>query len=154
MNVTEARRKRAEHRLQRLIELRDHFCGGIAARLAKAIKRDPTYVTRMFYPPGKPGRKGIAYEIEHLIESTYHLPKGWFDMPLGDALPTSPKVLATSVQEPLPVPYVHSDPQIAAMVHIMEGLDTTGREKCLRIVRAALDLEAPPNRDFTERTGT
>lgn len=69
-----------EHRRLRLIELRDTRCGGNAAELARKIGRDPSYVTRMIYPEGKPGKKRIADDMMEVIERAFVLSRGWLDM--------------------------------------------------------------------------
>lgn len=68
-----------ERRRQRLIELRDTHCGGSAADLARKIERDPSYVTRMLYQEGKPGKKRIADDMIEVIESAFNLTRGWLD---------------------------------------------------------------------------
>lgn len=67
-----------EYRRQRLIVLRDTYCGGNAADVARKIGREPSYVTRMLYPKGKRGKKRIMEEMVEIIESAFGLP-GWFD---------------------------------------------------------------------------
>lgn len=46
-----------------LMRIRDELCKGNSAELARRIKKDPTYVNRLFYPIGKKGGKGIVLEI-------------------------------------------------------------------------------------------
>jgi len=65
-----------------LIALRDRKCNGSNAEFARAIGRDPSYVSRMIYPEGKPGKKRIAEDMVEVIEAAFSLPKGWLD--LGD----------------------------------------------------------------------
>lgn len=68
-----------ERRRQRLIELLDTECGGVSAVLARRIGKDPSYVTRMLYPEGKPGKKRIADDMMEEIETAFPLPRGWMD---------------------------------------------------------------------------
>lgn len=77
----------AEHRKHRLRELMDHCCEGKIAVLARRIERSDNYVSRMLYPVGKPQEKPIADKMQRVIESAFQLPRGWFDMPMGAALP-------------------------------------------------------------------
>lgn len=77
----------AEHRKNRLRELMDHTCEGKIAELARRIERSDNYVSRMLYPVGKPQEKPIADKMQRVIEAAFALPRGWFDMPMGTALP-------------------------------------------------------------------
>lgn len=77
----------AEHRKNRLRELMDHTCQGKIAELARRIERSDNYVSRMLYPVGKPQEKPIADKMQRVIEAAFALPRGWFDMPMGTALP-------------------------------------------------------------------
>ena len=95
MDLKERRRSRAEHRLARLIELRDHCCGGVTAEFGRRIKQDQTYALRMFMPIDRKERKGVGRDMEERINEAFNLPIGWFDMPLGTAIP-APLPLAVS----------------------------------------------------------
>jgi phage repressor protein C with HTH and peptisase S24 domain len=64
---------------QLLAEIRDKLCDGNAAELARQIGKDATYVNRLFYPGGKPGRKGIGLEIMAACNRAFHLPVGFWD---------------------------------------------------------------------------
>lgn len=68
-----------ELRRQRLRQLIDDQCGGIAAELAKRIGRDPSYVSRMLYPDGKAGKKRIGDDMVELIETSLGVPRGTLD---------------------------------------------------------------------------
>lgn len=68
-----------EKRRLRLLKLKDELCGGKSSELAKKIKREPSYVSRMLYPEGKAGKKRIADDMIEIIESSFSLPKGWMD---------------------------------------------------------------------------
>jgi hypothetical protein len=64
-----------------LMKLRDEFCAGNAAELARRIKKDSTYVNRLFYPEGKNGKKGIGLEIMEACSIAFNLKPGYWDMP-------------------------------------------------------------------------
>lgn len=68
-----------EIRRLRLIQIRDDMCGGKAVDVARKIEREPSYVSRMLYPEGKPGKKRIADDMVEVIETAFSLPKGWMD---------------------------------------------------------------------------
>ncbi|SAE91832.1 LexA repressor [Enterobacter cloacae] len=68
-----------EQRRLKLIEIRDRFCNGKAAELARRIEREPSYISRMLYPEGKAGRKRIADDMMEIIENAFSLPRGWMD---------------------------------------------------------------------------
>lgn len=63
----------------RLMKIRDERCSGNAAELARRIKKDPTYVNRLFYPVGKRGAKGIGLEIMAACNEAFSLPPGYWD---------------------------------------------------------------------------
>jgi hypothetical protein len=62
-----------------LKQVRDTYCGGVNARLAAALDKNPTYVNRLFYPAGKDGRKGIGLEIMRAASKKFHLPPGYWE---------------------------------------------------------------------------
>jgi len=68
-----------EKRRQRLIQIRDQFCGGKAVDVARKIEREPSYVSRMLYEDGKKGKKRIADDMVEVIEKAFSLPRGWMD---------------------------------------------------------------------------
>lgn len=57
--------------LQRLVESIGH--GGIA-RVAGRIGKEPNYVSRMLYPPGKPGKKRIGEDSVDALDAAF---PGW-----------------------------------------------------------------------------
>lgn len=67
------------HQQLLLKKLRDERCGGVAAELARQIKKDVTYVNRLFYPPGKKGRKNIGLEIMRACTEAFQLPPGFWE---------------------------------------------------------------------------
>ena len=68
-----------EKRRSRLLKIRDDFCSGKAAEVARKIERDPSYVSRMLYEEGKLGKKRIADDMVEIIEKAFSLPRGWMD---------------------------------------------------------------------------
>lgn len=46
-----------------LARIRDDLCGGNAAELARKIDKNASYISRLFYPKGKPGGRGIGLEV-------------------------------------------------------------------------------------------
>lgn len=75
------------HRKARLRELIDNAHGGVIARLADVIDRSESYIGRMLYPVDKKGARPVSDKLAQLIERTDSLERGWFDLPLGAALP-------------------------------------------------------------------
>lgn len=81
-----------ELRRQRLIELKAQKCGNNSAELARRIGREPSYVTRMLYAEGKPGRKRIAEDMVQIIEDAFGIP-GWFSQPkANESAPSAPTI--------------------------------------------------------------
>jgi hypothetical protein len=62
-----------------LMKLRDDYCGGVAAKLARAIDKDVTYVNRLFYPIGKKGRKGIGLDVMRACTAAFGLAPGFWE---------------------------------------------------------------------------
>ncbi len=93
---------REEHWRQRLIELKTALKTSQAS-IAAAIKVEPSYVSRLLYPPGKAGRKNIGLETMRSLLEAYSLPPDWFDRPLGSDLPSE------SGQSP-PLPHIANEP--------------------------------------------
>lgn len=81
-----------EHRQRRVVELVAALYpgrGGVA-RMSRDCGLDGSYIRRLMYPPTKEGSKGLGEDIISTLESTYRLPRDWFDMPLGSELPAAP----------------------------------------------------------------
>jgi hypothetical protein len=82
----------------RLRKIRDDLCGGNAAELARRIKKDATYVNRLFYPAGKKGAKGIGLEIMAACNEAFNLPPGYWDgqttRAYAEPAPLTPEALA------------------------------------------------------------
>jgi phage repressor protein C with HTH and peptisase S24 domain len=68
-----------EKRRVRLAEVRDHKFHGSASDLARAIGKEPSYVSRMLYPAGKAGKKRIGEDMVDVIETALGWPKGSLD---------------------------------------------------------------------------
>lgn len=68
------------HRQLLLAKIRDERCDGNAAELARRIKKDSTYVNRLFYPASKKGAKGIGLEIMEACTAAFGLPPGYWDV--------------------------------------------------------------------------
>jgi phage repressor protein C with HTH and peptisase S24 domain len=68
-----------EKRRTRLAEVRDRNFHGSASDLARAIGKEPSYVSRMLYPAGKAGKKRIGEDMVDVIETALGWPKGSLD---------------------------------------------------------------------------
>ncbi|MBK5072206.1 helix-turn-helix transcriptional regulator [Budviciaceae bacterium CWB-B4] len=73
-----------EIRRQKLIELRDKYCGGKISTLAEKMGKNPSYVSRLLYEEGKEAKRNIADRMVSDIESAFRLPRGWLDGMLDD----------------------------------------------------------------------
>lgn len=73
-----------------LMRIRDEKCGGNAAELARRIKRSPTYISRLFYPTGKAGAKGIGLEIMSACTEEFELHPGYWDGVVATASSIAP----------------------------------------------------------------
>ena len=60
-----------EQRRNRLLALVTTLGYGGRATVAKAIGKSPDYISRMLYPPGKPGYKRIGEDTADLISAAY-----------------------------------------------------------------------------------
>lgn len=76
---------RAERWRSLLVLLRDTFCRGNQAQLARLIGKDGSYVNRLFWPPEKKGAKGIGPEVVDACNRAFNLPSGYWDMHPGQA---------------------------------------------------------------------
>ena len=66
-----------------LMRLRDDRCHGKAADLARMIDKDASYISRLFYPAGKKGAKGIGLEIMQACTKAFKLSPGfWEESPI------------------------------------------------------------------------
>lgn len=71
-----------ERRRSNLRQLKESLGHGGIARIAHAIGKDASYVSRMLYPPGKPGRKRIGEDSAELLKLAF---PHW-ESDLGDAM--------------------------------------------------------------------
>lgn len=84
MNSLE-RARRYAHRRARLLELLDALAPAPRAWFAAAIKRPEDYVARLLTETKH--RKNIGDEMMSAITKAFSLDPGWFDLPLGTAIP-------------------------------------------------------------------
>ncbi|MPS30526.1 MAG: S24 family peptidase [Alcaligenaceae bacterium] len=70
-----------ERRRQALARLKEKLGWGAIAKIAAAIGKEPSYVSRMLYPEGKQGRKRIGEDTAELL--TRHFPD-WLGEVEGD----------------------------------------------------------------------
>ncbi|HAY0632886.1 TPA: S26 family signal peptidase [Serratia marcescens] len=68
-----------EMRRERLITLIDNLGVGGQKRLAEALGIAADYVSRLLYPPGKKGKKGISGDMARRIEQYFAVQIGWLD---------------------------------------------------------------------------
>ncbi|MER2513479.1 MAG: hypothetical protein ABTQ25_13865 [Nitrosomonas ureae] len=72
------KKQRFEKRRLKLEGLIRDKCDGINATLAKILGKEPSYVNRLLYPEGKPGKKNIGDEIMSDILDAFDLPEDWW----------------------------------------------------------------------------
>lgn len=65
-----------ETRRHALLALRDRLGYGAVAKIASAIGKEPNYVSRMLYEPGKRGRKRIGEDSVELLNRVF---PGWLE---------------------------------------------------------------------------
>ena len=85
-----------ENRRLRALELLS-LCGGVKAKLAERIGKDPSYVSRVLSEPGAAGHKNIAEEFIRASMLEFGLIPGWFDMAPGTAIPNGSRVSLLSL---------------------------------------------------------
>lgn len=93
-----------------LKQIRSTYCEDKTVRLAQAIGKDYSYVSRLFYPTEKKGHKGIGLEIMEACSRAFDLPSGFWDGSDSDSsTPTAPRMEATHARAardlPLNSPY-------------------------------------------------
>ncbi len=81
------RKARFAHRRARLAELLKALEPAPRAWFAAAIQRSESYVARLLLPEGDEHRKNIGDAIMAAATSELRLDPGWFDLPLGTAIP-------------------------------------------------------------------
>lgn len=68
-------------RLQALmLGIKERYCGGTAAELARKLGRDASYVNRLFYARGRNGAKGIGPDLMERASEVFSLPRGFWEM--------------------------------------------------------------------------
>lgn len=93
-----------------LMQVRDFYCKGKAAELARRIGKDGTYVHRLFYPIGKKGGKGVGLEIMTACSTAFDLPPGYWE---GQATYAPPHDTKATENKP-------TSHAVGAVVHIAE----------------------------------
>ncbi|MDN7658467.1 hypothetical protein [Burkholderia cenocepacia] len=63
-----------EQRWRALVRLKDQLGRGGAAHIAREIGKEPNYISRALYPPGKEGRKRIGEDTAELLDAKF---PGW-----------------------------------------------------------------------------
>ena len=111
-----------ERRRLRLIELRDAKCDGMGSVMARLLGRHPSYITRMLYPEGKPGKKRIADDMIEVIEGVFGLSRGWLDT-------------ETSVSAPVIGRIQPEEPDILTVVDLMRAMNAAQRGEVLGYAR-------------------
>lgn len=112
--------------------IRDTFCNGNQAELARRIEKDGSYVNRLLWRPDKKGAKGIGPEVIEACNRAFRLPPGYWDMAPAEARAVL-EVAVTSAQEAKTVepvvaaPQVSGDEVVIAQYDISGGMDTRGR---------------------------
>jgi len=91
MDTTD-RKTRFEHRRARLAELLKALEPAPRAWFAAAIRRSESYVARLLLPEADEHRKNIGDAIMAAATSVLRLDPGWFDLPLGAAIPKGVKL--------------------------------------------------------------
>lgn len=57
--------------------------------MAEKLEVEPSYYSRLRYPPGKKGRKNLGLDTLRTAIKAFDLRYDWFDLPLGSLLPTT-----------------------------------------------------------------
>lgn len=60
-----------EQRWRALVRLKDQLGRGGAAHIAREIGKEPNYISRALYPPGKDGRKRIGEDTAELLDAKF-----------------------------------------------------------------------------------
>ena len=136
---------------QLLMHLRDAECRGNAAELARKIGKDPTYVSRLFYPIGKKARKSIGLEIMQSCTKAFSLPPGFWERPAksAEAYPAGTDTFPTQrldINSPgvvfLPKP--KPDKWILRANEILSQLNEAQRAACVVNLELYLAAVGPP----------
>ncbi|WP_186257380.1 hypothetical protein [Burkholderia gladioli] len=76
-----------EQRWRALVRLKDQLGRGGAAHIAREIGKEPNYISRALYPPGKDGRKRIGEDTAELLDAKFpgwSTEKGWSESNAGE----------------------------------------------------------------------
>lgn len=97
-----------EHWRLRLLELEEaQRALGLTRHkdMAERLEVEPSYYSRLRYPPGKKGRKNLGLDTLRAAVKAFDLRYDWFDLPLGSLLPSTPDP-KTAPQKPSEDPEV------------------------------------------------
>jgi hypothetical protein len=134
-----------------LMRLRDERCHGNAAELARQIGKDATYVSRLFYPPGKKGGKGVGLEIMQACTKAFELQPGFWEGASG--IPASyeidrdnhPTVNSPANENSVtPLPKRKADKWTIEATQILSRLTEDQRAACVVQLRAYEAAVGPP----------
>lgn len=134
-----------------LMRLRDELCDKSAAELARKIGKDATYVSRLFYPIGKKGRKGVGLEIMSACTTAFSLKPGYWDG--ASDLPDSYKIdrdghsnghIPIKESAVVQIPKKKIDKWTAEAVEILSKLNEAQRAACVVHLRAYAAAVGPP----------
>ncbi|MBR8150025.1 hypothetical protein [Burkholderia vietnamiensis] len=86
-----------EQRWRALVRLKDQLGRGGAAHIAREIGKEPNYISRALYPPGKDGRKRIGEDTAELLDAKF---PGWMseqgwggsNATPGDSVPANSRI--------------------------------------------------------------
>lgn len=93
MDIQDLRRKNLRHIL-------DTRFGGVMSRLADAVGRQPSYISRMLAEEGKAGRKGFGEDLARKFEESLGLSRGALDQDDSQAHSAIPRVDANVAPGP------------------------------------------------------
>ena len=135
-----------EHWRLRLLEL--IACLGVSQRkFSDDTGIDPTYVSRLLYPPDKKGGKRLGLANMSAIKDAYKLSAGWFELPLGVELPEGPPGddeagAATRLKEIDPE-FTYKKRRIEQALKLMEHMEPYQLDQAVKII----DTLAEPHKD-------
>lgn len=132
------------HQYARLIELRDRCFSGNAAAFGRRMDIADTYAVRMFWPLGVAGRKGLGMRMQTKIREKLNLPPGWFDMPMGSALP--PPSAGSLATEPTPPDYLSPGHEEDILIRAFRLAGPEARQLWMDQARGILSRHDTPSR--------
>jgi transcriptional regulator with XRE-family HTH domain len=137
-----------EHWRRRLLELKEDRKLS-QAEMASAIGVAASYVSRLLYPPGKPGRKNLGLDTMRAIRAAYDLPADWFDLPLGSGLRNGPQQPVGSkhavnesaeVRQIAPITWPFKQVSYKRLISLQQTLGERRGAEALRDIDEHLDL--------------